>query len=123
MPIRINYYVLRFKVTVQYLLRMEVRNGSQSFKEVKLGFVFLHPFDLAEKVEEFSSVAELHAEDEIVVGFKAHEELGDERVPRASFEDVSLVFDNVLFFVVDDEILGDGFESHEFPVPPAEVYS
>ena len=53
--------------------------------------------------------------------FEGVVEFGDEGVVGALFKNNPFVFHNVLFHVLDYELLVDGFKGHQFTIGTAEV--
>jgi hypothetical protein len=68
-------------------------------------------------------VAILHAENEAVLSFKAHVELGDERMTIAFLQDCPFALNDVFLFVLNDKVFIDDFHSHEHAEAPDEVHS
>ena len=81
--------------------------------------MFFHPFHLSQQVEQLSSIAVLHAEDEVFLTFKGHVKLSDEGMVSAGLENGFFVFDNRLFGVLEDEILTDDFDGHHDAIFPS----
>lgn len=112
MSLTVNNDVLRLQIPVQYPLGVEMADGCQGLKEVKLGILLLHPPDFPQQIEELSSVAVLHAEDQVMLGLEAEEELSDEGMAAAFLEDLAFIFHDVLLLVVEDEVLADHLHRH-----------
>lgn len=52
-----------------------------------------------------------------MLGLKTKVELGDEGVAAAFLEDLPLIFHDVLFLVLEDEVLIDHLHRHQSPIP------
>jgi len=112
-PFIVDDDVLWFDVSVHNALPMQVHNGRQGFDKVKLGVFFFHSPDFPQQVEQFSSVAEFHDENQEVFSLERGFEFGDEGMVGANAEDGFLVVDYVGLVVTQNVLLVDDFHGHE----------
>lgn len=85
MSISVNYDILWFQISIQYIVSVKMSNRCQSLQKVEFGFVLFHTSDLSQEIEQFSPVAVLHAKYEEVGSFEAKVELSDEGVSDTLF--------------------------------------
>ena len=121
MSLAIDDDVLRFQITIEHLLRMQVSDGGKRLQEIEFGLCLFHSLHFPQQVEEFSAVAVLHAEDEAVLCFKAHVEFGDEGVAIAFLEDGPFALHDSFLLVLKDEVFVDDLHGHEHAESPNKV--
>lgn len=106
MPVSVDEDVLRLDVPVNDAHLVEVEHRQADLGEVELRLVFAHALELLELVEELAPAAELEHEDDEVALLEAEEHLDGEGVVDDR-HDVALVLDELLFPVLQDELLVD----------------
>lgn len=67
-------------------------------------------------------MAILHAKDKIFFSLEAQVELRDEGMPTTLLEDLSFIFDNVLFFIFNNEMLVYNLHCHESSVASGKIH-
>lgn len=104
------------------MLRVQMTDGCQGLKEVKLGICLLHPPHLPQQVEQLSTVTVLHTENQVIFCLKTEVKLGDERMPTAFLEYLPLIFYYILLLVLNYEVFIDDFHGHQTTVSSCEVH-
>ena len=122
MSLAVNDDILWLEVAVEDVLGMQVTDGCQCLKEVKLGIGLLHPPYFPQQVEQLSAVTVLHTEHQVILGLKTKVELGDERVAIALLKYLPLIFYDILLLVLQDEVLTDDLHGHQAAVSSCEVH-